>query len=384
MALVEVLFGDAKAREAVSDLVRRLGHDVVSASNLDEGVQLLSRARPQAVLASETLIDVPGEIMLRELRRVSPLVPMVVCLERRDANRAIDLMESGALECVAPPWTEESVKAILRKALRLEGTRLDLVPERPTRPAVLWVAAALLLVGAFFAGRATFRRAEGAKTAYVEDHRTGWELPYYHPSGLAYGDGRFWIGDWFSQTIYAHRPGTFEVERAVHFPLKTPVSLTFAQETLWSASSTGEIIKHMRTEKIEPIQRFDAPGVAITGIAFDGLYYWTSDTRANKINRHIPDKRFRVVETLDYPGAGPAGLVYARDSLWSVDAGAGELLRHDIADPRLVLRRIPLPMYQSGKWRPSGLTYDGKDFWTVGEKVDSGKFKGRIFRHRVP
>ena len=91
-----------------------------------------------------------------------------------------------------------------------------------------------------------------------------------------------------------------------------------------------------------------------------------------------------MVRTWDYPGARAAALAYDGRTLWSLDAGNKELLEHDIEDPTFIRRRVPLKVYRSGEWKPTGLTFADGKFYSVGQRRPKGDGPGRLFVHEVP
>ncbi len=377
MPTIGLICGDEADREALSLLAGEAGYLIVGASRIQEAVELLRERRPKAVL----VVDSAGreaDAMVRELLRVSPLLPVVVALKQRDASRAVSLMRTGAAEVIAPPWTRENVRACLAKTLRFQGTAFSVVKAaRPRSPhfyffAVLAFFAAAL--GTLSVQRARRQQAAEAARAY------SWDLPYKHPSALAFDGRSLWIADWFTQTLYRHAPEEgLALEGVVHFPAETPVALLFTQEAAWEATASGQLIRRMRDPQLTAVQRYSAPGT--TALAYDGLYLWTYDSRSKKLVKRLLDADLTEAGVYRYPGAQCAALVYDGKTLWSLDAVHRELIRHNLERPDEALERVPLPEYSAGGYRPVGVAYDGRRFWTVAEKLPSDSGPARIFEH---
>lgn len=368
MALIQIVAGGEKARERLAGIFKNLGIETAPASTLNDAVSLAEKLRPRAVFAADEADGAPAEVMVRELLRVAPLVPVVVCMNTRDSSRAVELMKAGAFDCVAPPWTEEALRPVLRKALRMSGTAMDLSGGGPsfskTAPLVflmLAVAVSAFLVGRFYLGP--------GKPKSV----SSWELPYSHPSGIAFDGGKLWISDWYSQSLYLHEPEKMSVTKVVSLPASVPVTLCAGGGNLWVGTSAG-IEKRMPDSKLTVLARYKFPGREISGICHDGLYVWTADAGEGKIRRHITDNELTADREYQVPPKELSAMFCGPRFIWTVDGSSYEILSRSVSDPQTILSKKPLPEYREG-WKISGLTGDGGRFWAVAE----GKSGGRVF-----
>jgi CheY-like chemotaxis protein len=374
------LCGNESDRERLSLLAGESGHQVHGAGRLAEAVEVLRELRPRLVL----IVDSPqqdAEILLRELLRVSPLLPAVVVLKERDATRAVRLMRAGAAEVVAPPWTREALESCLSKASRLPGTVYSVArsPRRPSAPAYFF--AVLLFFCAAFGTVAVRRQARLAREA--QERKDYWDLPYKHPAGLAFDSGSLWVADWFSQSLYAHDPSSLAVRRVVHFTEEPPVGVAFGEGAVWTAAGSGRIVRRMKDARFSAVQSYPAAAPSTFGMALDGLYLWTCDARKKQISKHLLDADLTVVASYKYPGAAAAALAYDGKTLWSLDAVNRELIRHNLERPDEAVERIALTEYSDGIYRPAGLAWDGERFWSVGQALTRDLRAARLFRHSI-
>lgn len=376
MAVIGLICADPEDRHRLSLIAGETGHQVHGAARLHEGVEILQELRPKLMLVVDSR-DHDASVVVREVLRAAPLMPVVVALKERDSSRAVSLMRAGAAEVVAPPWTRESVRACVSKSLRFQGTSLSLVKTPRPRNAPVYAAAALIFFASCFGYKAVERakrlRAEAAAAAAISH----WDLPYAHPSAMTFADGRVWIADWFSQSIYVHDPATMAVARVIHFPAEMPVALAVGGDTAWSVGAGGIVSRRMKDAQLTEVQRVAAPRTV--GLAYDGLYVWTAEP--GRLLKRLPDASLSVLESYKYAGLKPAGLVWDGGSLWSLDAGNRELLRHDVDNPELVTERVSLKEYADGRYKPVAVGFDGKRFWTIGERLPSGSGPARLFRH---
>ena len=380
MASLGLLADDELDRQRLVLLAGESGHAVMSAGRIAEAVEVLREHRPKAML----VVDGPRQdaaAAVREILRVAPLMPIVVALRRRDANRAVALMRLGAAEVVSAPWSREALEPCLSKALRYQGTAFSVVyvPPRSALPAYL--LAVLVFFGAAFGYLALQRRERLGRE--VLEQKSFWDMPYKHPAGLAYDDkGRsLWAADWFTQSLYEHSPADLSIKRIVHFTAQMPVSVAFAMDAVWSVTAKGAIVRHMRDAALTPVETYQDAAPHTAGIAYDGLYLWTCDPARRLIYKRLTDASLTVVSTYRYPGAEPAALVFDGKSLWSLDAGNKELIRHNLERPDETTGRIALPEYSDGGYKPRGLAWDGTRFWTLAEKLPKDSGPARIFQH---
>ncbi len=382
MALVALLGSDPESRRSLTLAIEEMGHRVCGLPTLEAMEEALSGQRPQLLVVACEEGSRQAELALAEADRLSPLLPVIVALERRDASRAVELMLMGACEVVPPPWTRENLSACVAKALRSRGTGFEpVLPKAEIRRSRLAAAllGALLMAAGFFSWSAYQRRLEA-----MRPQANAWDLPTSHPSGLAYREGELWVSDWFSQSVYRYDARRHAWRRAVFFPKETPMAMTLSADALWLVSTPGLFTKHMLDERLTALSKLaDSHGPTVA-LAFDGLYLWSVDRRARRMHKRLLDGQLTVLASYAYPGVEPAALAFDGKGLWSLDAANRELLRHELEDPRIVTRKLPLPEYASGLWRPRGLAFDGASFWSVAEGKDAAPRPGRLFRHRLP
>lgn len=384
MAAVGILASDPASREELRLIVEELGHRAIVSKDIRAVLELLASERPKLIVVSQSEGETTSEALLAELEREAPLLPVVTAMRERRAARAMELMKTGVFEVVAPPWTTESFSACLSKALRYRGTAFEVVHPREETKGVLHYFLLALVVLSLAVGYSAYgKRKRLAAVAEREIPPTSWVLPYNHPSGLAYDGSQLWVSDWFSKSINVHDPANMRLIRSFHFPREVPGALAFAGNALWTAASPRSFVKHMLDDRLSVLGRFKDSRPQTIGMAYDGLYLWTFDSKKGRLHRRILDDELSIVESYDYPGARVAALTFDGKALWSLDADNRELLRHDLARPARITRRVPLPQYRSGEWKPTGLAWSGEGFWTVGEHQPKGHMPGRIFFHAL-
>lgn len=388
MAVVALVVKDDRARRELQLAVEELGHRAAPAADVKTGLELLFSERPRVFLVGQDPAEDSAESLLLELSREAPLTPVVVALTRRSASRALELLKAGAHEVVAAPFSADSLRGSLSKAVRWRGTWYEepkaAAPAEAARAAGAWALAALLLLAGAGGVTALARHRRAAALAAMPAPVRHWDLPYGHPAGLAFDGASLWVSDWFSATVYRHDPRDLRVTGSATLPREVPGALAFAGGALYAASAPRTVVKHMLDAKLTALARSPDSAGQTVGMAYDGLYLWTCDAPKGRLHRRIPDAELTVEKSFAYPGRRPAALAFDGRRLWSLDAGEKELLRHDLADPRKVLLRWPLPEYSSGEWTPVGLAFDGRRFWSAAVSRDGAAPRGRLFVHELP
>ncbi len=376
MALIEIASGSDADRDRLSGMFKNLGMETVSASGIEDAVTVAEKTRPRAVFLAENPEGAPVEVFIREILRVAPLVPVVVCLNERNASRAVELMKEGAFDCVASPWTEGTLRPVVRKALRISGTGLDLSKS----PVPVWKIAAAAAAAVVFAALAFvlgYFSAWEISRPRPKPPETAWKLPYGHPSGIAFHDDKIWISDWYTQAVYVHAPPDMRITRVAYLPSVVPSGLCIGGGNIWVASASGYIEKRMINEKLTLLSKYKFQGSGISGICHDGLYLWTADGREGKIRRHLIDDELSVDKTFVYPKGEVSALACGGEFIWTADSRSGEIVSYNMKDPETAVSRNQLPDYRAGGLKITGLAWDGKRFWSSAE----GKDGGNVFQH---
>ncbi len=385
-AAVLLAGGEAGLRREWALLLGEWGYGVRQAVDLKSTIEMLAEERAKVLvwMPTEEEGDDKTASAVREIMAACPLLPVIVTPARRDASRAIELLRLGAWEVLPWPQSQSALKSALARAIRFEGTSLSVAPppREPSSRAVLWgltLAALLgLALGVLSVRRAQLRRETASRAA------AHWDLPYSHPSSLAFDGGGFWISDWYTRTLNFHRRADMSLARVVPLTRETPIGIGFGGGFLFTSEARGAIARHMKDASFTTLGVYRQDAYDTVGIAYDGLFLWT--VSRHTLYKRILDADLSVVESWPYPGRKAAALAFNGESLWSLDSGTGELIRHRLDRPGEAAARVPLPEYKDGNYEPVGLAWDGARFWSVAARRSDGRIgagapAARIFRH---
>lgn len=104
-AMVLVVEDEAKIRELLRSYLEREGFDVVSTGSGAEAIGLAQSACPDLVVLDLRLPDVPGEVVVAEVRRFSavPVLMLTAKSAEEDRIRGLELGADDYDEAVQPP-----------------------------------------------------------------------------------------------------------------------------------------------------------------------------------------------------------------------------------------------------------------------------------------
>lgn len=116
---VLVVEDERKLRDFIRSYLERAGMTVLSAGSGAEAITLATQAAPDLVVLDLGLPDIPGEAVARELRAMSPAIPIVMLTAKAAEEDRIRGLELGADDYVVKPFSPRElvlrVQAILRR-----------------------------------------------------------------------------------------------------------------------------------------------------------------------------------------------------------------------------------------------------------------------------
>src|SRR5882724_6137585 len=116
-------------QDVLTTLVRREGHNALSAATGEEALEIAEREEIDLVLLDLMLPGINGREVLREIRRRDPNQVVVVITAYSSIEGAIEAMREGAFHYIPQPFKNEEVLLTVRKGLeqrRLADENRDL------------------------------------------------------------------------------------------------------------------------------------------------------------------------------------------------------------------------------------------------------------------
>ena len=115
---VLVVDPDAQARREIKGACEQDGYQVVEADAGSEALRQIEHSRPNIVLLEVTLPDGAGFDICRELRKMDPLVPVIMMSSRSDEIDVVVALEIGADDYVTKPLRLRELVARMTAHLR--------------------------------------------------------------------------------------------------------------------------------------------------------------------------------------------------------------------------------------------------------------------------
>lgn len=373
---VQIITASQKERLILESVFRNLGADAVFSQDLNDALAVFERTRPRAVFIVDGS-EPPAEIQIRELLRIAPFLPLIVLLKKRDSSKAIEYMKLGAFDCAQSPWTEEEIRPLYKKALNISGTTLLLETGlfEKQRGVLLLAGLVMTLIFGFISG--WFYGFNKYRKEPPPPSMT--ELPYSHPSGLAFEKGRVMVSDWYTQAVYKHDLKDFKITGIASFPDTVPVGLADGADNVWLAAADGGVERRMKNDKFTLISRSIPGPKPPAGACYDGLYVWLAYP-GNRISKRLANDELTELKTFTYPGGTLTALACDPRFLWVADEAQKSLVKLLPEDPETILSRTEIPQYASKSLKVTGLgSKDGKIWFTA---EDRGK--GWLFNLNEP
>jgi DNA-binding NtrC family response regulator len=117
MLEVLVASSDSEHCQILATILGHCGLITVLCSSLKEARTLLGRESIRLVFCERQLIDGSFRDMLQATSNVRPRLPLVVFSGRDDSKLHSEALDSGALDCIGPPFHHRQIEGIVHNAL---------------------------------------------------------------------------------------------------------------------------------------------------------------------------------------------------------------------------------------------------------------------------
>jgi CheY-like chemotaxis protein len=119
-------------RMLLSSIVRRQGHQVLTASNGQEAIAVFERQRPQLVLLDAMMPVLDGFAAAREIKRLAgeALVPIIFLTSLTEEEALVRCLEAGGDDFLAKPYNQVILAAKIRAMDRLRRLQATVLEQR--------------------------------------------------------------------------------------------------------------------------------------------------------------------------------------------------------------------------------------------------------------
>ena len=106
---------DPDIRQVFQDRLEALGYTVETAGNAFEAMLAMGKMLPTGILLDFMLPAIDGLDVLREVRRLYPMLPVVIITANKDERFAELAMAAGADDVLFKPVENEHFKQVVRR-----------------------------------------------------------------------------------------------------------------------------------------------------------------------------------------------------------------------------------------------------------------------------
>jgi len=90
-----------------------------------EGIRFVQKNSYDIVLTDVRMPDISGKIVLREVKRIKPTLPVIIISGFATVQSAIQCMRLGAANVLEKPFTPEELASAVNRALRVVAKEID-------------------------------------------------------------------------------------------------------------------------------------------------------------------------------------------------------------------------------------------------------------------
>jgi transglutaminase-like putative cysteine protease len=147
-----------------------------------------------------------------------------------------------------------------------------------------------------------------------------------------------------------------DIDQKVDLPFGHPTGIAWTGSTLWVADRRTDMFYEVSCETGEILGEIVSPGWFPSGLAWDGELLWSTDPGAGAIYATDPQTGY-TVRTLDSPTPSPTGIAWSDGRLWICDNRTDKILNIDPADGTTIVS------FRAPATDPRSITFGGGYLW---------------------
>ena len=123
MARILIIDDNDTMREGMAATVRRMGHEVYSASGGNEGLALFKKQGADFVITDLKMDGMTGMAVLESIRELDATVPTLIVTAFGSVETAVEAMRLGALDFLQKPFAPEVLRLKVQRGLEVRNER---------------------------------------------------------------------------------------------------------------------------------------------------------------------------------------------------------------------------------------------------------------------
>lgn len=127
---IHIIDDDEAVRDSLSFLLRAANLNAVTYKSATHFLDLLGKDIDGCVITDVRMPDMSGLDLLRRLRSLSCMIPVIVITGHGDIQLAVEAMKAGAVDFLEKPFDDERVLSAVRSALAASRADRELADRR--------------------------------------------------------------------------------------------------------------------------------------------------------------------------------------------------------------------------------------------------------------
>jgi len=128
---------DYEMRYAMSETLKRCGYGVEIASGGDEAVRKFSSRKYDMVITDVRMVNGDGVYVLKEIKKHSPDVPVVLMTAYGTIDHAVEAMKLGAFDYIIKPFSVDALEQLVRRGIDAYAAGNKSVSDRRSTSGIL-------------------------------------------------------------------------------------------------------------------------------------------------------------------------------------------------------------------------------------------------------
>ena len=125
MHRVLVVDDEMQMRNALYEVLKRRGYEVIAEGRGEDAIGRLAKERFSAVITDVKMPGMNGLELLRSVKKIDPALPVVMITAFGTIENAIEAMKEGASDYVLKPFSPDLIESVVNKALSLRQNEKD-------------------------------------------------------------------------------------------------------------------------------------------------------------------------------------------------------------------------------------------------------------------
>ncbi len=135
-----VVDDDQQMRLALMEAIKRLGHEVILSDNGKDALEKLRKFNFSMIITDMKMPAMSGLELLKEVRKVSCRIPVLIITAFGTVENAVDTMKEGAVDYLIKPFSFDTIKKAVDAIIHKENQRKQIISANPEMQKILKLA----------------------------------------------------------------------------------------------------------------------------------------------------------------------------------------------------------------------------------------------------